>query len=184
MEKEIIEIIKNELKKVQLIPFNWELATYGINNPDWCDDQFNGFRISDRDYLISSLQILKVIPEGIKENILLRNSPAFIVPMGEDSMAQLIGYPKTSSTFYNSPSRVSRCFFGLSEFGHNSIMIEQCEPCANVSIGLFSIKDYQLAQYFSLNPYNGPSGWKFDKFSEEDYKKYGEEILGIKFSIY
>lgn len=192
MEEKVIKSIEKELSKVILTPFNWEIANYDLQGSD--DEDFcygceygslyglDGVHFGKHS-LSPFLQFMDPIPSNIESDI-MNFKPAYICPAGEDSTAQLIGYPKPHATLYKASSRGRMMGISteISLFNNNCIFVGQCEPCANVSFMLIPMNKYRIAQYFTLDCYiGGPGSWISEEFTKEDYRKYGEEVLGIDF---
>lgn len=193
MEKNLINTVEKLLSEVILTPFNWEIANYdlqGDNDEDFCyGSEYatlygeDGAKFGDKSNS-PFLQFMDPVPDEIKSKILLDFKPAYICPAGEDSIPQLIGYPKLGETLYKAPckGRMMGIRTEISVFNNNCIFVGQCEPCANISFMLIPMDKYKLAQYLTVDCYTaGPGSWVTKDFTKDDYRKYGEEVLGIDF---
>lgn len=153
-KEELFEQIRNKMKAVRLIPFNWELANYSNLNPeseDW--DKFDGFSLLGEDHLFRTFQFIKSIPIEVKSDILIKYRPAFIVPMGVDTVTESKGGIAVDSTLWESNPGATFPWnnMKIQIFNTNCILINQWAPGDNMSFGLIPIEKYRLAQFLSID---------------------------------
>ena len=179
MKEEIKSKIESAMAQVKLNPFNMELALVNCMGSDLKDDEYHDFKVINNDFY-EYTQFQSPLTSDAKLK-LLNFKPAFMAPMGEDTLAHLVGYPEVTNKLWKAtPKGRWGCSTSLGVFEGNCVFVGQCDPCSNLSFGLFPIEKYKLAQFFSLTTM-GPGCAFIEGITLDELREYGEEVLNIDF---
>lgn len=202
MEKELAKKISHWIKSNNRVwVFNWILMRANeMSN----EDRKVQIGLDPESYdVVDDIDWTMSLPHGFGNpvddkafNIIKSIDPVFVCWMGEDSIAQFVGYPKMSNVIYSyrdehkvrPRSGIAMSISNILVKGEVAgLFIGQCDPCSNISVAIFPLKSWKIAKFFGTPIVMGRK-WA-EPFPIEDQsevsdvlKQYGEEVLGIEFN--